>query len=185
MRDLSTERLVLRAWTLDDVDFALDLYSRWEVQRFIGRTPQVLTDRDEAVARVERFMALDHPVHGIWLLIERAGGRRLGTMLLQPIPASGPTLPLRPSGDTEVGWHLHPDAWGHGYATEAAQRLLRHGVDGGLAEIFAITYPENIPSQAVCRRLGMEHLGPTDRYYDVTSELFRIRAEDVRSGDAT
>jgi len=172
VRDLSTERLVLRAWTLDDVDFALDLYSRWEVQRFIGRTPQVLTDRDEAVARVERFMALDHPVHGIWLLIERAGGRRLGTMLLQPIPASGPTLPLRPSGDTEVGWHLHPDAWGHGYATEAAHRVLEHAGAAGLTRVVAVTHPDNHASQRVARRAGMTHQGSTEQYYNARCELF-------------
>src|SRR5690606_20882790 len=119
MRELTTDRLPLRPWTEDDVHFALDLYSRWEVQQYLGTAPQVLTNRAEAVARVERFAALDHPVHGIWLVADRTSGQPHGTLLLKDIPASGPEL--RPSGDTEIGWHLHPDSWGHGYATEAAR----------------------------------------------------------------
>ncbi len=115
--ELITDRLLLRPWTEDDVDFALDLYSRWEVQRFLGAEPRIMADRAEAVERVTRFRALDdHSVHGIWLVTDRDSGRRHGTLLLKDIPASGPTLPLQPSGDIEIGWHLHPDSWGRGYA---------------------------------------------------------------------
>ncbi|MGN6197380.1 GNAT family N-acetyltransferase [Humibacter sp.] len=57
---LETERLVLRPWRLDDhdIDFAYDLYSRWDVQRYIGRTPRVIADRAEAETRVR------HSGHG-------------------------------------------------------------------------------------------------------------------------
>jgi RimJ/RimL family protein N-acetyltransferase len=50
---------------------------------------------------------------------------------------------------------------------------LRRAFQAGIDEVFAVTYPQNVASQAVCRRIGMTHLGSTDRYYDVTSELFR------------
>ncbi|NMD47861.1 MAG: GNAT family N-acetyltransferase, partial [Propionibacterium sp.] len=39
MKELATERLVLRQFDASDVDFVFDLYARWEVQRFIGRVP--------------------------------------------------------------------------------------------------------------------------------------------------
>ncbi|HLT85124.1 MAG TPA: GNAT family N-acetyltransferase [Phototrophicaceae bacterium] len=172
MRELTTDRLTLRPWTEDDVDFALDLYSRWEVQQYLGTAPQVLTDRAEAVARVERFAALDHPVHGIWLVADRTSGQPHGTLLLKDIPASGPEL--RPSGDTEIGWHLHPDSWGHGYATEAARRVLEHAFAAGLERVVAVTYPQNLASQRVALRIGMTHQGLTDRYYDTTCELFVV-----------
>ncbi len=42
--------------------------------------------------------------------------------------------------------------------------------------MVAVTYPENLPSQAVCRRLGMTHRGSTTRYYDITLELFDLRS---------
>ena len=59
--------------------------------------------------------------------------------------------------DVEIGWHLHPDHWGNGYATEAATRLLRHADETlGITEINALAYPGNDASIAVMRRLGMQ-----------------------------
>jgi RimJ/RimL family protein N-acetyltransferase len=46
----------------------------------------------------------------------------------------------------------------------------QHGVD----EVLAVVRPENQRSLAVCRRLGMEHVGSTSRYYRTELELFRI-----------
>jgi len=112
MKSLKSDRLRLRQWTLDDVDFVLDMYSRWEVQRFIGRRPRVMHDRVEAVATITRWRSLIEPAHGIWAVEHSETGRLLGTMLLKPIPASSTADPLLPSGDTEIGWHFPPDAWG-------------------------------------------------------------------------
>jgi RimJ/RimL family protein N-acetyltransferase len=95
----------------------------------------------------------------------------VGTLLLKSIPASGTAL-QQASGDTEIGWHFHPDYWGKGYATEAASAVLAHGFSEGLDLVVAVTAPENLASQKVCTRLGMKHRGTTDRYYDATCELF-------------
>lgn len=91
-------------------------------------------------------------------------------LLLKSIPASG--TDGAPSGDTEIGWHLHPDAWGHGYASEAAARVLRFAFEAGLEKVVAVTNPANTASQSVCRRIGMRHKGQTDAYYDTICELF-------------
>ena len=56
----------------------------------------------------------------------------------------------------EVGWRLAPDAWGHGYATEAAREAVRFGFeDAGLDEIVSFTVPGNVRSQRVMERIGM------------------------------
>jgi len=81
-------------------------------------------------------------------------------------------VPLQPSGDTEIGWHFHPDYWGSGYASEAASAVLAHAWASGLERVVAVTNPENTASQAVCLRIGMRHDGQTDRYYNATCELF-------------
>lgn len=173
MRDLHTERLFLRPFDDGDVDFVFDMYSRWDVQRFIGTPPRVLTNRMEAVEKIARYTALDRGGLGVWLIADRHTGARFGAALLKPLPASGAGEPLSPSGETEIGWHLHPDAWGRGIATEAAARVLRHGFDEGLVRVLAVTNPANGASQAVARRIGMRDEGLTKAYYDTTCALFR------------
>lgn len=172
VQTLETERLSLREWTEDDADFVFDMYSRWEVQRFIGLVPRVMESRSEAEAVITRWRSLLHWVHGVWAVQRREDARLLGTLLLKPIPASSDQSPLPPSGDTEIGWHFHPDAWGHGYATEAAARVLARAFDSGLSEVVAVTNPDNTASQSVAKRIGMTHQGHTSRYYDSTCELF-------------
>jgi RimJ/RimL family protein N-acetyltransferase len=58
--------------------------------------------------------------------------------------------------EVEVGWRLHPAAWGNGYATEAARAALTAAADHlSLIRIIAVIDPANTPSIAVARRLGM------------------------------
>jgi RimJ/RimL family protein N-acetyltransferase len=65
-----------------------------------------------------------------------------------------PEVPCAPA--VEIGWRLHPDSWGRGYATEAAEAALRFGFDvAGLSEIVAFTTTVNTRSQAVMERIGM------------------------------
>lgn len=177
---ITTDRLALRPWQDSDVDFAYDLYSRWLVQRFIGTEPVVMSSRSEAEERVRRFQALEHPVHGVWAVTRKDDGVPVGTVLLKPIPASGEE-PLQPSVDIEIGWHLHPDHWGNGYASEAAGAVLSHAFASGLEQVVAVTNPANVASQNVCRRLGMEHLGSSGKYYNAQCELFVVRAPAVES----
>lgn len=181
-RTLRTQRLVLRPWTTapDDVDFLFGMHSRWDVQQYLGAAPRLMESRDEALAMVRRHPSIDDGVRGIWAVTE--DGRRLGTVLLKHIPWSADTDEAKRAApeDTEIGWHLHPDAWGHGYATEAASALLARAFAGGIPRVVAVTYPQNLASQRVCERLGMSRLGPTTMYYGTTCELFSIsRAQEA------
>lgn len=63
----------------------------------------------------------------------------------------------------EIGWRLARDAWGQGYATEAALAALERGFGTGLDEIVSMTSTTNLRSQAVMRRLGM-HRDPADDF---------------------
>ena len=100
------------------------------------------------VTRIERsFVELGY---GLWALELRADGRFVGFtgLALQTFEA-----PFTPA--VEVGWRLAADAWGHGYATEAARASLDHGFGLGLQEIVSMTTVTNLRSQAVMARLGM------------------------------
>lgn len=169
MRSISTERLVLRPWEEGDADFLFDLESRWETVRYLGANPTPMQAKSEAVASIQRRRAIDHPVHGIWAITVRGASEPIGNLLLKPVQLSGGVLDTAP---VEIGWHLHPNGQFLGFATEAADGVLRDVAARGLAFIIAVTDPRNRASQRVCRRLGFTGRGMTDRYYDSPHLLF-------------
>lgn len=58
--------------------------------------------------------------------------------------------------DVEIGWRLARDAWGHGYATEAASMWVGYARDVlRLPRLISIVDPDNAASLAVTRKLGM------------------------------
>lgn len=177
---LRTERLALRTFGEDDVPALFDLHSRVEVQRWIG-DGQPMADPAEARASLVRRRDVPYPEPmGVWAI--DLDERMVGTLLLKPIPISGTPLAADPrdphlaldSPEVEIGWHLHPDVWGRGVATEAARRVLDHAREHDLAHVVAVTHPDNLPSQRVALRVGMTDGGSTERYYDTTTRLFEL-----------
>jgi RimJ/RimL family protein N-acetyltransferase len=168
-----TERLVVRRWSLDDLDAAAAIYGDPEVMTFLGDGQPLYDPAQVRAWLAKRISGYDeHPGLGGWAMQRRDDGTVAGTVLLQPFPGEA---------DVEVGWHLARAAWGAGYATEAAGGALRHGFDVlGLEEVYAVVNPINARSLAVVRRLGMTPLGQTDRYYEQTLELFVTAARYSR-----
>lgn len=161
-----TNRVVLRPWRLSEADRFFDMHRRMEVARWIGGRP--MADRAEAEPVIQRMLdqlAAD-PRFGYWAVVERATGVPSGSALLKPLPDG--------AGEIEIGWHLHPDSWGRGLATEAARLLLARGFALGLEEIWAVTYPDNHRSVRVCEKLGMRLLGTTNRWYHEPLLMFWI-----------
>lgn len=168
---LATDRLVARPWTLDEADLAAayDIYSRPEVADWIGAPMEPAEIR----VRIERWsQPTDDPTFGVWA-VEEVGqpDRPIGSVLLRPLPPG--------EQDVEVGWHLHPRVWGRGYATEIGAAAVRRAFETGIDEVFAIVRPGNQKSSGVARRLGMEYVGRTDKYWGLHAELFRLRPGDL------
>ncbi|MFE6750896.1 GNAT family N-acetyltransferase [Kitasatospora purpeofusca] len=165
----STERLNARLWQQADAGRAFDTYSRWEVARWLGATPKALGSPAEVPAVIERWRRRSaDPRYGIWALERKDTGVVVGSVILIPLPDEDGTG----HGEIEVGWHLHPDSWGHGFATEAAGAALAKGFADGLTEIHAVVRPGNDRSAAVCRRLGMVPQGRTSRWYGAEFDAF-------------
>jgi RimJ/RimL family protein N-acetyltransferase len=161
-----TERLVVREWSEDpaDLDRVFDIYSRWEVARWLGAQPHALDDPEQALRAVRRWRAANEGFgggYGTWAVQVRDSGLVAGTVLLKPLPGADD----RPTLQVEVGWHLHPDSWGRGYATEAARGAIERGFAAGLREVYAVVKPGNEASIAVTRRLGMTPQGLRTDWY--------------------
>jgi RimJ/RimL family protein N-acetyltransferase len=76
---------------------------------------------------------------------------------LQPLEHHGPEI--------ELGYDLHPDAWGRGLATEGARAVMQHAFGPlGLERVVAVVKPDNIASQRVLEKAGLKRSGTRDAY---------------------
>ncbi len=138
---------MLRPFTAVDRAPFFELNTHPLVVESLGSSPT----RAESDAMVERFGSeLAREGWGLWAVEVAGGGAFAGMVGLHRV---NPALPCAPA--VEVAWRLHPEHWGHGYATEAAGAALAHGFAAGLEEIVALTTTVNTRSQAVMARIGM------------------------------
>jgi RimJ/RimL family protein N-acetyltransferase len=170
---LDTERLLLRAWRLDDAEAALGIYGAADVARWLR--PAMARVEDAATMRsiLQRWIAEDEqliPPAGRWAIELKGTARLVGGAILLPIPPN--------NLDLEMGWELHPQAWGRGYATEAGRAVARWAFDEGFDEIMSVVRPGNRRAAATAHRIGMEWVGETEKYYGLRLQVFRLRAGD-------
>jgi RimJ/RimL family protein N-acetyltransferase len=140
---LETRRLLLRPISPEDLDDFVDLHAEPEVTRFIRPF-----DRAEAEERLRRDEGeWSERSHGLLAIVEKEGGRFLGRAGLKHWPQFD---------ETELGWVLRRDAWGHGYATEAAQACVEWGFsDFDVPYLTAMINARNLRSIRVAERLGL------------------------------
>jgi RimJ/RimL family protein N-acetyltransferase len=168
MDRIETPRLLLRAWADDDADAAYAVLADDEVWPWLGAQPRRLPDVAAARRTTEHWTALADHVLGVWAIetpgVSDVDLQPCGSVLLLTLPRSDGAE----SDAVEIGWHLHPSAWGRGIATEGAAVLVERARAAGLARLHAVVRPGNERSLAVCDRLGMTRLGETDEWYGTT-----------------
>ncbi|MGC4893588.1 GNAT family N-acetyltransferase [Micromonospora sp. DT31] len=146
---LRTGRLVLRAFTRDDLAVVRDYRGRAEVTRFLYHEPYDDAAARAAIDRLVRRTALREPGDVLNLAVTLADtGGFVGDVLLNWTSGE--------HRQGEIGYVAHPDHTGRGYMTEAARQMLRLGFDGlGLHRIVGRLDARNAPSERLLRRLGM------------------------------
>ncbi|KLE34343.1 GNAT family N-acetyltransferase [Aurantiacibacter luteus] len=156
-----TDRLVLRDWREGDAARFFAVTDTPAVMRWLGGR---LTQESRAalLTRVTNCRAANG--FCFWI-VERKddGGHLAGEVLgfcgLKRADAPGSSV----SGAMEIGWRLREDAWGRGYAREAAQAALALAFERfGAEEVVALTVEGNAPSQGLMRRLGMQRRADLD-----------------------
>ena len=148
-----TKRLTLRLMVSADVDDIFSYQSREDVCRYLLFEPRT---RDEVEDRVAK--------HGASATLEKDGDY---LQLALELPATA-EAPARVIGDSyftisnlensrgEIGWTLHPNFAGRGYAAEAARAVLDIAFTQlRLHRVYAELDPRNHASIALCKRLGM------------------------------
>jgi RimJ/RimL family protein N-acetyltransferase len=144
-----TPRLIIRDWRDSDRE-------PWAA---MGRDPAVMEHLGPLITRAEADVLLDRQRalqarlgHTFWALENRETGDFLGFCGLKIMPERIPGL----EDVIEIGWRLRRDAWGQGYAREAADAAIAWGW-ANLPDdrIAAITTPGNVRSWGLMERLSM------------------------------
>ena len=147
---IRTERLALRPYVESDLEAALDMESREDVVRYLMWGPM---DHVAAEAFVKRRIAgaaaIDAEVKGmVFAATIPPDDRLIGEFMLRVTDET--------NRQGEIGWTIHPDQQGHGYATEGAREMLRLGFDElGLHRMWADADPRNTASLRIMAKLGM------------------------------
>ncbi|MBN8814567.1 MAG: GNAT family N-acetyltransferase [Sphingomonas sp.] len=143
---IETDRLILRGWRDGDIAPFHAMGNDAEVMRYLG-PPMTLADAQAAGDRMNAVMA--ERGYCFWAVERKDDGAFIGFCGLQP----GYDFL---AGQTEIGWRLRRDAWGRGYAREAAEASLAWGWDNlDVPAITAITVLANTRSWGLMERLGM------------------------------
>ncbi|WP_199909227.1 GNAT family N-acetyltransferase [Trueperella pyogenes] len=144
---ITTQRLKLRAHSLEDASALRAFYSQPKVARFLLDEPW---NQDTAKAKVEERISktdLDGPSHALALVIE-SEGQVIGDVALWFTDAENRVA--------EIGWVLDPAYGGQGYATEAVAAVLSLAFDHyNCRRVVAQMDARNNASAKLAERLGM------------------------------
>jgi RimJ/RimL family protein N-acetyltransferase len=153
---LRTDRLEIRRCTVDDLDAMWEYWQRPEVNRLLGRAPgtrEAFIETFSAPDRLAMTYAIDllpgeeqeRPVliGDVMVRIEDGWAQAEVTDQVKDVQA-------------ELGWVLHPDHSGKGYATEAIRAVIGACFGPlGLRRVHAGCFAANEPSWRLMERLGM------------------------------
>jgi RimJ/RimL family protein N-acetyltransferase len=146
---LPTERLLLRPFTDDDLEPLHALQSREDVTRYLYWSPRSREQARELLERMKRMTAIDDDSDALRLAgVLKRGGALVGDFSLWRTSAE--------HNQAEIGFIVHPDFHGRGYATEAMRVVLGYGFENvGFHRIVGRCDARNERSTRLMERLGM------------------------------
>jgi RimJ/RimL family protein N-acetyltransferase len=143
---IDTSRLILRRFTLDDLQAFYQLCSMPEIIRYAQSTP--LASLEEARIMMHAAPFHDYATYGYgrFACVWKESGEVVGFSGVKYVPEIG---------DTELGYRFLPEFWGMGLATEAGRASIEFArSDLGLRRLVAMVHPDNEASARVLVKLG-------------------------------
>lgn len=173
---LQTKRLTLRPYEFSDIPTLVPLIGAREVAATTLRIPHPYTE-----SYAQEFIADSQKD------LSSGKGLRLGIVLRESSALCG-GIGLRIDGDhqrAELGYWIGVPYWGNGYATEAAQAVVKYGFETlELHRIFASHVSKNTASGKVLTKIGMRyegchraHILKWGEFHDL--EMYGMLASDV------
>lgn len=162
MKELETERLILRQYTLNDAADLFDYARNPNVGPHAGWAPHKSVEESREIIK-DLFLPTE-----TWAIRQKGRDKVIGSITLA-------NDRYRPgAGSMELGYSLSEDQWGKGYMTEAAKEVIRFGFEElGLKQIGICTGIANRRSQRVIEKCGFKYEGTLRRTYRIYDGTFR------------
>ncbi|MFW6250195.1 MAG: GNAT family N-acetyltransferase [Alkalispirochaetaceae bacterium] len=150
-RRLDTDRMELRRFRDTDLEMVFDYASSEENTRFLSWCTHQSREDTQRFLNTQREAILKGNEYN-YAVVDRKSGRMIGSAGLSRFDSQ--------LSSAELGYVLHRDFWGRGYATEISAELLRYGFEElGFRRIHAYCFTENGASRRVLEKSGMRYLG--------------------------
>ena len=174
-RRIRTARLLLRPWALDDLASAYDIYGAPQVSRWLCPALAPVANANDLrpllAAWINESDATEVPL-GRWAIVDQRSGEIVGGVALLSLPPR--------CNDLEIAWQISPTWWGQGYGAEAGHAVAHQAFDNiGISELFAVIRPGNHRGVATARRVGMDWVGETNKYYGLHLQVYRLKKADL------
>lgn len=163
-----TERLLLRAFHDVDAESFFNLNNDPIVMQFTGDVP--FKSVQESLEFIKTYSAYSDFGFGRWTIISKENGACLGWCGLK----------RHADNSVDLGYRLHQQYWGKGYATEAAKGAINFGFDTlGLTEIIGRTARANTASIRVLEKTGMTYWKDAPCEGIIDSVFYRIQNQSI------
>ncbi|MBU8883810.1 GNAT family N-acetyltransferase [Kaistella sp. DKR-2] len=170
IKNLETERLLLKPISTDDAGLILELYNSPRFIEFIGdRNIRTLEDAENYI--VGKFLPqMERIGFGNYLIERKSDSMKIGAVGIFE----------RDGLDVhDIGFSFLPEFEGQGYGFESASKLLATAFNEfGLKKISAITTKTNFSSQKLIERLGLKYI-KTVRIPNDEEELLYYEIENA------
>jgi len=144
MKTLETDRLILRAWSVDDTDDLYEYAKHPEVGLNGGWPPH--TSKDESLKVIQYFIK----ENDIWAIVLKENNKVIGSVGLHTDSKRTAGISVK-----ELGFVVSADYWGRGIATEAAKRAIVHAFDDMNLDLVSTYHKSfNTRSKRVIEKCG-------------------------------
>lgn len=173
MKDIETERLILRDASVDDAEDMFEYAKLEEVTKYLSWKPHLSVKDSEKILEMLSKEAKEKDSYAIKAIVLKENDKMIGTIDAR-IFGDG----LK---DAEFGYCLNPKYWNKGYMSEALKAFIQslhkeHGVEN----VFGSFERENIASKRVMQKNEMYYYETVRRNFKNKGEVELIRFKELR-----
>lgn len=169
MKEFESARLIASQLVLDDADEIRVLFNQIEAKRYLLNVEFDRRKTEEFI----RWCQIIYNRHKLSPFVFRSKTNR------QLVGLCGPTVEtVNGVEEFNFGYIIDQSLWGNGYASEAAQSVVKYAFTHRLCNsLVAVIQPEHEVSLKVCLRLGFQSHLETE-FHGKRAKLYKLSYDD-------